>query len=762
MSVASIFQHVKEELEDGNHELAGRLLSDLSEKIASKAERAVYDALYESLKHGKTEKKQPDYEADRLSEFEKRELIPGISIVSCCMNRNNNLLRAIKTWVLLPVDEIVIVDWSSTVPVGETLKHIEDDRIKIVRVENEPKWILTYGFNVGLRFSSYSRVYKLDADIEVTRNFLELNRIPHGAFVRGAWRLALDEGRGDQIFVNGSFGAFKKDLQTVGYYNELIRTYGWDDSDLYERLAAECGLGTRYLHSRSLLHMKQDKEERIKHQDVNANRFLRAIDPTEFNNQVNKFIGRTTDYWNTSRLQEYSIEKVSDGQWLCKRISENIRIPEYIIRDSATYAATHFLWSAQPQIIGKAESVTAFAELIYKQYMSKVPLDVTLTLLGEAGIHHDAAVLTDSGPGISGFLHESLEERSPEKLLFLLMPGDFYYRKRLNQFNAEILVLPKSLYEEVFSFRKRAGLPVEEFSLHHAVTDRGGLEHAIATYDRKVYVDAQHGLGNRLRAIGSAAAIAKKLDRELVIVWESDHHCECEFSDLFEYDGPVVDGSLLDSAKQTMDVFNYMEIEEGAVKDEEIRIDPNRDLYLRAAYTFNSPLSDWDSENEFIRKLRPVQKIRAMVDEFDLQNTIAAHVRMEAGKGLDHNTYDAVSNWTQEGHDQLHYWRDKSHYSHFMKRIDQLFAEDDSLRLFLATDMPETYKIFLEKYGDRLLYLKRDLFDRSRAQLVYALADALLLSKSSKLLGSTWSSFSELAMRLSTRYSSIEMSGKDF
>ena len=151
-----------------------------------------------------------------------------------------------------------------------------------------------------------------------------------------------------------------------------------------------------------------------------------------------------------------------------------------------------------------------------------------------------------------------------------------------------------------------------------------------------------------------------------------------------------------------------------------------------------------------------------LLEPFDVDGYIAAHIRMEAGKGLDHNTYDSVENWTQEGHDQLHYWREKSHYSAFIKRIDQLIDEDNELKLFVATDLQETYDIFQQYYGDRLVYLKRNVFDRSKEQIIYAMADVLLLSKCKKLLGSTWSSFSEAAMRLSDTYSEIEMSGKEF
>jgi hypothetical protein len=205
-----------------------------------------------------------------------------------------------------------------------------------------------------------------------------------------------------------------------------------------------------------------------------------------------------------------------------------------------------------------------------------------------------------------------------------------------------------------------------------------------------------------------------------------------------------------------------MEIEKGASKDKEIIIDKNKDLYLRAAYTFNSPLSHWEAENKFIKQLKPTSEIEKMVSSYDLTNAIAAHVRMEAGAGLDNNTYDSVENWTQEGHDELHFWREKSHYSHFIKRIDQLFSEQPNLQLFLATDLPENYKAFEDYYGDKLIFLKRDVFDRSKKQIKYGLADAILLSKSQRLLGSTWSSFSELAMRMSDTFSTIEMSGEHF
>lgn len=147
-----------------------------------------------------------------------------------------------------------------------------------------------------------------------------------------------------------------------------------------------------------------------------------------------------------------------------------------------------------------------------------------------------------------------------------------------------------------------------------------------------------------------------------------------------------------------------------------------------------------------------------LLDAIDIKDRVGIHVRMEGAKGSDHNSYDSSENWMEESHRQLNEWRGKSHYSAFMKHID----ECPDLRLFLAADMKEIYPVFMEKYGDKLVYLVRDDYDRSARQLRYAIADAILLSRCKLLLGSTWSSFTELAQRLSTTIERVEMSGTDF
>jgi hypothetical protein len=291
----------------------------------------------------------------------------------------------------------------------------------------------------------------------------------------------------------------------------------------------------------------------------------------------------------------------------------------------------------------------------------------------------------------------------------------------------------------------------------------GMLPRPVVSARPKLFIDAQHGIGNRLRAIASAAAIARATDRELVVVWQPDCHCEGRFADLFDYPGAVVEEAFVDDAQaRGLRVYNYMEVERGAEKNAPIDLAGHGDIYARSAYVLNAPQTNWQAENAFLRSLTPVAEVLELVRGVRSPNDLSAHVRMEGGAAYAHLPYESSENWTEEGHAEIESWRHKSHYSRFVTRIQQLIEQRGIERLFVAADLPETYDAFVEAFGERVAYLRRDIYDRSAEQLRYALADAMLLGRSPLLLGSNWSSFSEIAMRLAPQPMSVELSGRDF
>lgn len=287
----------------------------------------------------------------------------------------------------------------------------------------------------------------------------------------------------------------------------------------------------------------------------------------------------------------------------------------------------------------------------------------------------------------------------------------------------------------------------------------------------RLFIDAQHGLGNRLRAIASAAGIAEATERELVVVWQPDHHCEARFLDLFRYGNAVIETAFPQVfARAGGRVYNYMEIEPGAAKDAAILAEEPEgcgragqgDIYVRSAYELVSPHRRPGTESAFLRGLQPTAEVIALVRSVRCPNQVAAHVRMASGPAYEHLPWEAPSNWPARGHAEIAAWRARSHARYFIERLDALVAAGKADTIYLAADLPETYACLAERYGRRMAWLPRDHFDRSARQVQYALADALLLSNAERFLGSSWSSFSHLARRLSDRISRVEFSGIDF
>lgn len=285
----------------------------------------------------------------------------------------------------------------------------------------------------------------------------------------------------------------------------------------------------------------------------------------------------------------------------------------------------------------------------------------------------------------------------------------------------------------------------------------------------RLFIDVRHGLCNRLRAMASAASIAQRTGRELVVVWRPDAHCAARLSELFDYDGAVLEDEDADLCRRfAAQRITYMEIEPGAafgaplLVDENASDPPRGDLWVASAYTLESPHRRFDDEQRFLRALVPAAPVRALLEGVRRPNAVAAHIRMATGPGFDHLAHESPENWPEQRHRELIHWRAKSQASAFVTRIDALIDAGRAETLFVAADLPQTYDLFEQRYGDRVAMLRRDLYDRSARQLQYALADLILLTAADLLLASTWSSFSDMAQRLARPGRAFERSGYEF
>lgn len=180
-----------------------------------------------------------------------------LSLVSVCMNREEHLRRTLPAWLALPgVDEIVLVDWSTREPFDDLLAL--DPRIRIIRVVDEPRWILSYAFNLGIQHARGDLILKCDADCLPNGSILSTPP-EHGYFFSGDWRTGAPIGK---TCTNGQCFFTKAQWNEVNGYSEVIRRYGHDDVDFYDRLVA-AGHARREITPDQLDFIQHDDKARV-------------------------------------------------------------------------------------------------------------------------------------------------------------------------------------------------------------------------------------------------------------------------------------------------------------------------------------------------------------------------------------------------------------------------------------------------------------------------------------------------------------------
>lgn len=292
---------------------------------------------------------------------------------------------------------------------------------------------------------------------------------------------------------------------------------------------------------------------------------------------------------------------------------------------------------------------------------------------------------------------------------------------------------------------------------------------------RVLFAHVMHGLGNRLRALASTMAYANNTDRELVVIWEIDAHNAANFSDLFTDDLVVVSNfrpkwpfkgyDKYDKSWLSFDFFNYMEMEgDGAVKGQRIEDKPDKHLYFKSAYIMDADerLTNWEKDNKMLRTLVPVQEVRDMLAQQEkngLSNMVGVHIR---DRTLDRDIKNV--NFGREYGDaasrEMEYWRRKSSYHTFMMEMQRMMSENALTRFYVATDTVEVMPKLEAQFPGKIISTRRDCDGRDGRCARFALVDILCLAKTKQLLGSNWSSFTEVASRFGGL--TPRLAGEDF
>jgi hypothetical protein len=285
---------------------------------------------------------------------------------------------------------------------------------------------------------------------------------------------------------------------------------------------------------------------------------------------------------------------------------------------------------------------------------------------------------------------------------------------------------------------------------------------------RAIFVHAQYGLGNRLRALGSAMAFAHATNRVVVLLWVPDHHLNCFFRDLFiEQDDVIVsDGFGTDepwpytkvrqydpAAFQSVVWYNLMRHNGVHVHDPGVLIenDAGRHMYISTAYVIQSTATPFIIRTRspywrVLQSLAPNIDVASLVEnlgQLPMHKMMGIHIR---SKRIDNDIIGVgVDEYSQESSTTTDYWRNLTQLNTF---VEEMRRQLPSQLFYVAADQAGLLEKLEKEFPSRVYFTPRRCDGRDRNCLKYAMADILLLSKCATIRGSYWSSFSELSVRI--------------
>ncbi|MDP1622346.1 MAG: galactosyltransferase-related protein [Bacteroidales bacterium] len=266
----------------------------------------------------------------------KTNVMEGVSIFTAIKNRKESFEEPLKTWLAQDqIDEIIIVDWDSNQSLVQMVEKYQNGKIFLAVVKDQPKWILSFAYNLAARLTTRNHILKIDADVKILPGFFDMHVIEPGKFYCGNWRIRRND---NEMHLNGITFLHRDDFFKVNGYNEYIKFYGWDDSDLYRRLET-AGVKRNDFDLDTLYHIPHGNRTLFQDQ----RNYLQSIPEEEratFATFVNRHLGNTYGKWSPSRkMMEFSITPQNDHLITCCQsgIDENPITPALIL-ESETVA----------------------------------------------------------------------------------------------------------------------------------------------------------------------------------------------------------------------------------------------------------------------------------------------------------------------------------------------------------------------------------------------------------------------------------------
>lgn len=248
-----------------------------------------------------------------------------------------------------------------------------------------------------------------------------------------------------------------------------------------------------------------------------------------------------------------------------------------------------------------------------------------------------------------------------------------------------------------------------------------------------IIIQPSGGLCNRIRSINSAATLARKKGVPLKVLWLNAPELNCPFESLFQ---PTDEFELINiySLKSPKKLFLQLSAKQ-RLNNEDI-LNNKTGVTLNGEFYESLPDSvyifTWEQfyPTEDYHLFRPTPEIQAKIDA--VTDTFASHMI-----GVHIRRTDNVSAIGKSGTDA------------FIRAMEEEIALDPEVKFFLATDEREEEAILREHFGARIISNEQRVLARDSIEGMHdAMIDLYALAATDKILGSFWSSFTDVAAQM--------------
>jgi glycosyltransferase involved in cell wall biosynthesis len=156
---------------------------------------------------------------------------PEFSLVTTCKGRLEDLKRTIGAMSTQHRAELIVVDYNCPQDTAGFVRR-NYPNVRVVKEQSDPLFHLSKARNMGAEAATGRIIVFVDADILLKKEFtLELGKFFQNGSIGNFWNIS-----SKYAGVVGSCVVEKKNWKLVSGYDEILRGYGQEEFDFYERL----------------------------------------------------------------------------------------------------------------------------------------------------------------------------------------------------------------------------------------------------------------------------------------------------------------------------------------------------------------------------------------------------------------------------------------------------------------------------------------------------------------------------------------------